>query len=206
MECSHILLGRPWQYDNRTSYDGRKNTYTVERDGVKYTLMPTNDDVKGKSKIVMFGKKTLLEEGELIANSRLEKAEKGDLFEGVMVGSVMCPFVQDKDSKKHDIAGVKGQVQQVEPEDVLEMVQVQALIEDSWYPPSTMMVGVPLWTNWFLYSGFSRFLAGFQKAGVVVPSWDMRIFHGGEYGAEAPSEPSVPLGSNDLYGVKYEHF
>ncbi|GLJ21672.1 hypothetical protein SUGI_0403720 [Cryptomeria japonica] len=154
----------------------------------------------------MFGKKTLPEDEELVSKSRIKRVGKDNLCEGIMVGSVLCPFVQDMVKDKSDVAGKKEQVQQTEVGEVEKKVQGQPPIEDSWYPPSTMVVGVPLWTNWFLYFGFYQFLGGFQKAGVDVPSWDMRIFQGVEYGARAPSEPSVPLDSNDLYGVKYEHF
>lgn len=154
-----------------------------------------NDDVKGKSKIVMFGKKALIKGDEVAANSRLEKAETSDLLARVMVGLVLCPFVQDMVKNKSDVAGKKEQVQQTEVGEVEKKVQGKAPIEDYWYPSRTMVVGVPLWTNWFLYSSFYQFLVGFQKAGVDVPPWDMKIFQGGEYGAGAPS---VPPNSNEL--------
>jgi hypothetical protein len=36
----HLLLGRPWQYDRKIKYDGFKNTYFFEKDGVKVLLVP----------------------------------------------------------------------------------------------------------------------------------------------------------------------
>ncbi|XP_060182724.1 uncharacterized protein LOC132612628, partial [Lycium barbarum] len=36
----HILLGRPWQFDRNTFHDGRKNRYSLELNGKKYTLAP----------------------------------------------------------------------------------------------------------------------------------------------------------------------
>jgi hypothetical protein len=33
MDVCHILLGRPWQFDKNAIYDGKKNTYTFEKDG-----------------------------------------------------------------------------------------------------------------------------------------------------------------------------
>ncbi|XP_027178009.1 uncharacterized protein LOC113777168 [Coffea eugenioides] len=37
---SHILLGRPWQFNRSTSHDGRTNTYTFLHKGKKITLAP----------------------------------------------------------------------------------------------------------------------------------------------------------------------
>ena len=30
MNVCHVILGRPWQYDNKAMYDGFKNTYEVQ--------------------------------------------------------------------------------------------------------------------------------------------------------------------------------
>ena len=40
MDCCHILLGRPWQYDKHVVYDGRLNQYTIWMNEVHDTLMP----------------------------------------------------------------------------------------------------------------------------------------------------------------------
>lgn len=40
MQASHILLGRPWQYDNDVTYSGRKNTYTINLHGKPFRLNP----------------------------------------------------------------------------------------------------------------------------------------------------------------------
>jgi hypothetical protein len=40
MQASHILLGRPWQYDRKAIYDGVKNRYTIVKDGKTVTLVP----------------------------------------------------------------------------------------------------------------------------------------------------------------------
>jgi len=34
----HILLGRPWLFDHKVSYDGYLNTYSFSKDGNKITL------------------------------------------------------------------------------------------------------------------------------------------------------------------------
>ena len=33
MDLFHMLLGRPWKYDKKFVHDGRKNTYSLEKDG-----------------------------------------------------------------------------------------------------------------------------------------------------------------------------
>ena len=40
MDCCHISLGRPWQYDRYVVHDGRLNQYTLWVNGKKKTLLP----------------------------------------------------------------------------------------------------------------------------------------------------------------------
>ncbi|KAI0507969.1 hypothetical protein KFK09_014099 [Dendrobium nobile] len=40
LEVCHILLGRPWQYDNKTIHNGERNTYTLIQNNRKFTLFP----------------------------------------------------------------------------------------------------------------------------------------------------------------------
>jgi len=40
MEATHILLGRPWQFDRKVFYDGHANTYAISFQGKKFTLLP----------------------------------------------------------------------------------------------------------------------------------------------------------------------
>ena len=44
MDVCHILLGRPWQYYRKVVLDGRKNTYSLEKDGKRHTLSPLEDE------------------------------------------------------------------------------------------------------------------------------------------------------------------
>ena len=46
IDAFHFLLGRPWQYDKKVIYDGRKNTYTFWKDGSKIILLPLMDEGK----------------------------------------------------------------------------------------------------------------------------------------------------------------
>uniref|UniRef100_A0A2N9G1E0 Reverse transcriptase domain-containing protein n=1 Tax=Fagus sylvatica TaxID=28930 RepID=A0A2N9G1E0_FAGSY len=43
MDACHLLLGRPWQFDRNVLHDGRKNTYSLVKNGVKYVLNPMKD-------------------------------------------------------------------------------------------------------------------------------------------------------------------
>ena len=44
MDVCHILLGRPWKYDRKVVHDGRENSYSLEKDGKKHTLLPLKDE------------------------------------------------------------------------------------------------------------------------------------------------------------------
>jgi len=43
MDICHVLSGRPWQFDINVIHDGRKNTYTLEKNGRKHMLLPIED-------------------------------------------------------------------------------------------------------------------------------------------------------------------
>jgi hypothetical protein len=43
MDVCHLLLGRPWQYDRNVIHDGRKNTYTLEKNGRTHMFLPIKD-------------------------------------------------------------------------------------------------------------------------------------------------------------------
>ena len=36
----YLILGRAWQYDNKTLYNAHEKTYTISRDGEKFVLTP----------------------------------------------------------------------------------------------------------------------------------------------------------------------
>jgi hypothetical protein len=65
MDVCHLLLGIPWQYDRNVIHDGRKNTYTLGKNGRTHMLFPIKDkEVKPEvSNIVllMSGKELLTE-------------------------------------------------------------------------------------------------------------------------------------------------
>jgi hypothetical protein len=65
MDVCHVLLGRPWQYDRNVIHDGRKNTYTLEKNGCKHMLLPIEDkgvkEEASPSILLMSGKELLKE-------------------------------------------------------------------------------------------------------------------------------------------------
>jgi len=40
MDVCHLLLGRPWQYDRNVVYNGRVNTFVLEKEGKRHTHVP----------------------------------------------------------------------------------------------------------------------------------------------------------------------
>jgi hypothetical protein len=65
MYVCHVLLGRPWQFDRNVIHDGRKNTYTLEKNGRTHVLLPI-EEKKVKEEVItsillMNGKELLRE-------------------------------------------------------------------------------------------------------------------------------------------------
>lgn len=52
MNVCHLLFGRPRQYGANARHSGR-NVYKLEKDGVKYTLLSTNNQVPSKRRIFL---------------------------------------------------------------------------------------------------------------------------------------------------------
>ena len=65
MDVCHLLLGRPWKYDGNVVHDGRKNTYTLEKNGRMHMLLSIKDkEVKPevRNTILLMSGKELLNE------------------------------------------------------------------------------------------------------------------------------------------------
>jgi hypothetical protein len=65
MDVCHILLGRPWQFNRNVIHDGRKNTYTLEKNGRMHMLVPMEEKrVKEEAitRILLMSGKELLKE------------------------------------------------------------------------------------------------------------------------------------------------
>jgi hypothetical protein len=65
MDVCHLLLGRLWQYERNVVHDGRKNTYTLEKNGRTHMFLPIKDkEVRPEMRntvLLMSGKELLSE-------------------------------------------------------------------------------------------------------------------------------------------------
>ena len=81
MHASHILSGRPWQYDRSTLHNGSSNRYTFTKDGRNITLVPMSPKQVLENQIRI--KQSL---GEVIGKNRkkegVEKKEEVEKKEG----------------------------------------------------------------------------------------------------------------------------
>lgn len=67
MGVCHILLGRPWKFDRNALHDETKNLYKFEKDGIKKTLVPLQDEGTSKDnnfKELLMSGKTFLQQME----------------------------------------------------------------------------------------------------------------------------------------------
>jgi hypothetical protein len=65
MDVCHILLGRPWQFHRNAIHDGRKNTYTLEKNGRTHMLLPIEENKvkeEANTSILLMSGKELLKE------------------------------------------------------------------------------------------------------------------------------------------------
>jgi len=92
MEATHILLGRPWQYDRHVLHDGLTNTVSFSFQGRKVTLKPLSPQEVHEDQIKMKTKREneKTKEGNVKpSHNTLSvrkdgfKLEGGELFKGV---------------------------------------------------------------------------------------------------------------------------
>jgi len=67
MDVFHILIGRPWKFDNKVTHDGRSNCHSFEQNGIKHVLHPLQEgSTTGQStpKVLMLSGKEYLQQVE----------------------------------------------------------------------------------------------------------------------------------------------
>jgi hypothetical protein len=67
MDVCHVLSGRPWKFEINGIHDGRKNTYTLEKNGRTHMLLPiekTKVKEEANTSILLMGGKKLLSEAK----------------------------------------------------------------------------------------------------------------------------------------------
>ena len=52
MDVCHVILGRPWQYDRKVVHEGRRNSYSFEKDGMKHMLLPLREGSTVEQQVV----------------------------------------------------------------------------------------------------------------------------------------------------------
>jgi len=57
MEATHILLGRPWQFDKKAFHDGHSNKFSFNFQGKKITLLPLSPREVNEDQIQMLKKR-----------------------------------------------------------------------------------------------------------------------------------------------------
>ena len=93
MNATHLILGRPWQYDRDVTHHGKLNRYSLRFKGKKYVLSPfsPSDVLKEQEKIVKFC--------ERVSGSEVNKSKKAELKEtlsekkpnnGPLVSAIPC--------------------------------------------------------------------------------------------------------------------
>ena len=60
MDACHVFLGRPSKFDKEVVYDGRSNTITFEKDGIRNIHHPLKDDKLEEKKVLLVGGKEFL--------------------------------------------------------------------------------------------------------------------------------------------------
>ena len=70
MSASHLLLGRPWQFDKDVTYNGRKNTYSFMLNGKKVNLLPLSSQQVREDQIRSQQKEVKSRKGLLLAKKR----------------------------------------------------------------------------------------------------------------------------------------
>ena len=67
MSSYEILLGRPWKYDFRVVHDYVKNVFTIEKGGMKNSLIPLHNVEVGRRNL-SFGSRVELRNSERVTD------------------------------------------------------------------------------------------------------------------------------------------
>ncbi|XP_077249604.1 uncharacterized protein LOC143889310 [Tasmannia lanceolata] len=104
MDCSHIILGRPWQFDKKTIHDGYRNTYSFDYGGKKIILAPSKEPIQtplvenspSSNFLVMKDVKSAME-GVSVIYILLNKSDIGDVVAPIIPNQVKPLLEEFKD-------------------------------------------------------------------------------------------------------------
>ena len=82
MSASHLLLGRPWQFDKDVTYNGRKNTYSFMLNGKKVNLLPLSSQQVREDQLRSQQKEVTSRKGLLLA-------KKGDIKQALATTGIV---------------------------------------------------------------------------------------------------------------------
>ena len=83
MDVCHLLLGRPWHYDEEVVHYGKENKYSFKKDEVTYKISLEDRVEKSTAKaLLMSGKEFLkdLKEGEGVGYAIMLKPKKEETY------------------------------------------------------------------------------------------------------------------------------
>jgi flagellar biosynthesis GTPase FlhF len=120
MEASHLLLGRPWQFDKKTSHNGRSNKYSFFHHDKKIVLAPLSpSEVRGDQKKMR--EKYEQERKELEKKKEIERkqSEKKEVEE-----NENCERTEEKKEKKNESGKEKKEKRRVKMKLLLRKMKV----------------------------------------------------------------------------------
>ncbi|KAI4320605.1 hypothetical protein MLD38_034066 [Melastoma candidum] len=121
MEASHLLLGRPWQFDRKTTHDGYLNRYSFKKDGRSVTLAPLpphqvfEEQLRIKKSIAASSKERMSvpvlkeKEGENERKASREKSKKPSDEKGKCASS----SIERKERQKRSCFTKEGELESV---------------------------------------------------------------------------------------------
>ena len=103
MEATHILLGRPWQFDRKVFYDGHANTYAFSFQGKKFTLLPLSPNQANEEQNKVKDKiKDEKEKEQVTSKVLLASKKRFPKIDGHHHSSFSCKTQKEDPMRKHE--------------------------------------------------------------------------------------------------------
>ncbi|KAL4333051.1 hypothetical protein GQ457_07G005030 [Hibiscus cannabinus] len=113
MHATHMLLGRPWQFDRKVMHDGYSNRYSFTYDGKKHTLAPLSPQQVHDGQVHL--KKSLEEfkekEQKTVKIEIEQKNERENEVKAKRKGNVMSEIVSRGENRKMSVFARGSEIQ-----------------------------------------------------------------------------------------------